>query len=77
VWISRSIGLVLAASGAGLLVFLLSRVIDRAESGALTLRLGIPGVLFLALVAQLAFAFGMHLLVTPRSAVRRRTVRRR
>lgn len=74
-WLSRLSGLIIAAAGGSVVGFLWSQVLDRSGDGLFVQRLGIPGVLLLSAAGIIAFVFGSHLLVAPKSAVRRWTGR--
>ena len=72
-WLSRSIGVTIAACGAALLAAMWVQLHDRGGGYPLIVRIGIPGVLLLAALALVCLMFGVHLAVAPRSAVRRWT----
>lgn len=74
-WLSRLSGLVLAAAGGSLIGFLWSQVLDESGDYLFIHRIGIPGVLLLAAAGIIAFVFGVHFLIAPRSAVKRWTGR--
>ncbi len=70
-WMSRLFGLVLAVAGAGLLAFIWSQMLDHSGAFLFIYRIGIPAAMLLAFAGLLALFFGAHLVVAPRSAVRR------
>lgn len=74
-WLSRLAGLVILAAGGGLLGFLWLQAADRSGNYLFVHRIGPPGVLLLAAAGMIGFVFGVHLLIAPRSAVKRWTPR--
>ena len=67
-WTSRFIGLAVAAAGAGLLAFLWWQM---SGTSHFLYAIGIPGALFLGAVGATVLVFGAHLLIAPKSAVKR------
>jgi len=76
-WLSRLIGLLLAAIGAAVLGFFWIQMLRRSGEAAIMFTLGIPGVMLAAAAALILLVFGLHLLVAPRHAIRSWTPRRR
>ena len=74
-WKSRLAGLLIASAGGALLGFLWSQMMDSSQDYLFIYRAGIPIVLLLAAAGIMAVVFGLHLLVAPKSAVRRWTPR--
>ncbi|MFI4936115.1 MAG: hypothetical protein ACHP7N_15995 [Caulobacterales bacterium] len=67
-WTSRLMGLAIGAVGAALLVFVFYQTSDHAVDAIYIYKIGLPGLLLLGMVGLIAFAFGSHLLVAPKSA---------
>src|SRR5271167_3078752 len=70
-WISRLTGVVIALIGGVMFAFALRPGASQAMDAIVIYRIGMPGVLLIGMVGLIAFAFGVHLAVAPRSAVRR------
>jgi hypothetical protein len=72
-WTSRLFGLALAVAGAALLGFIWSQLMDHSGQFLFIYQIGIPPAMALAFIGLLAFFFGAHLVIAPRSALKRRT----
>jgi hypothetical protein len=78
-WKTRLAGAIIALAGAATFAFVFYQGLKPPVASHLMFAIGMPGALLIAMASLIAFVFGVHLTVAPRTAARRWTpgIRRR